>query len=194
MICHVGSFFCAERGFRLKLLRKMVAPGIYYISSPLLAMIGVLLVCSVMVYVVVPVFAMAGIYFNNAAKAKQKKKKIIKALKKALEPLLPDAGLSWTDVQDMKLWPYCTVPLRTLCSIIYIYIHSCSVICSPEKHIVVVAMASYGQLWPAIASYGQLWSTGNCRSRRSWSCTMMQPWRVQLLSPKSSLKAARYRS
>ena len=76
--------------------------------------------------------------------------------------------------------PYCTIPLRTLCSIIYIHVVSYVL----QRHIVVVAMASYGQLW----------STGNCRSRRSWSRTMMQPWRVQLLSPKSSLKAACYRS
>ena len=119
MIFHFHDFPCwiilLCYGGSAKLLRKMVAPGIYYISSPLLAMIGVLLVCSVMVYVVVPVFATAGIYFNNAAKAKQKKKKIIKALKKALEPLLPDAGLSWTDVQDMKLWcAYRTVPYHSV--------------------------------------------------------------------------------
>ncbi|CAL1160422.1 unnamed protein product [Cladocopium goreaui] len=95
--CHAEELLPGDK------LAKMVAPGIYYISSPLLAMIGVLLVCSVMVYVVVPVFATAGIYFNNAAKAKQKKKKIIKALKKALEPLLPDAGLSWTDVQESEI-------------------------------------------------------------------------------------------
>ena len=117
LLCYRGSAW----------LRKMVAPGIYYISSPLLAMIGVLLVCAVMVYVVVPLFAMAGIYFNNAAKAKQKKEKIIKALKKALEPLLPDAGLSWTDVQDMKLW----------CAVLYR---------------VTVVYGHVGQPWPAMAS------------------------------------------
>ena len=81
-----------------------MAPGIYYISSPLLAMIGVLLVCSVMVYVVVPLAAMAGIYFNNAAKAKQKREKAIKVLRKAMEPLLSNVGLSWKDVQDWQFF------------------------------------------------------------------------------------------
>lgn len=67
-------------------------------------MIGVILVCSVMVYMVVPLFGLAGIYFNTAAKVKQKKAKITKTLKKVLEPLLPDHGLSWKDVEERNMW------------------------------------------------------------------------------------------
>lgn len=75
-------------------------------------MIGVLLVCSAMVYVVVPVFGLAGIYFNTAAKAKYKKAKVMKTLKKVLEPLLPDHGLSWKDVEEPKWkpWGFTAVP------------------------------------------------------------------------------------
>ena len=82
-------------------LAKMAAPGIYYIASPLLSMLGVLLVCALMVYVMVPLAAMAGIFFNPAAKAKVKREKLKKELKKVLEPHLPGVGLEWSDLEDV---------------------------------------------------------------------------------------------
>ena len=82
-------------------LAKMVAPGIYYLCSPLLSMLGVLLVCAVMVYLVVPLGGMAGVLFNPQAKAKVKREKLKKELRKVLEPHLPAVGLEWGDLQDL---------------------------------------------------------------------------------------------
>ena len=55
---------------------KLVAPGVYFVVSPLIAMCGVLLLCGLVAYVMVPVARRMGIDFNEMAKKRKKREAI----------------------------------------------------------------------------------------------------------------------
>ena len=80
--------------------RKNLAPAIYYISSPLLAMLMVILLCGFIAHVVIPLGHRYGLAFNNVAQAAQQKSKAVEKLKMAMEGHLLDYGLTWKDVEE----------------------------------------------------------------------------------------------
>lgn len=106
-------------------LRKVVAPGIYHVSSPLIAMIGVFALCALVVYCVVPCGHRAGLHFNNVSHESEKEKKQIASakLKKTMTFHLAKHGLQWRDVEDppthtlercARVCPWCFTQ-RTAC-------------------------------------------------------------------------------
>ena len=64
--------------------RRMVAPAVYHVVSPLLAMLGVFLMCAFVVYLVVPTLRKCGLELNDVGQKRKKREKAIKALMKAL--------------------------------------------------------------------------------------------------------------
>ena len=81
--------------------RKNLAPAIYHVSSPLLAMLGVFLICAGMVYIVLPILRKFGLEMNDYGRKQRKREAVLKALRKALDKPLADFGLTWHDVQDL---------------------------------------------------------------------------------------------
>ena len=61
-----------------------MAPALYYVCSPVIALLGVFFVCALLVYCVVPCGRAAGIHFNNVSKEKNKKEKAMAEIKKSL--------------------------------------------------------------------------------------------------------------
>ena len=81
-------------------LRKMAAPGMYYVVSPFLAAFGVFLLCSFVVYVAIPLAGRLGLFFNDADRRKHKRIKLKKKLKIVLALPLQEVGLTWGDLED----------------------------------------------------------------------------------------------
>ena len=93
-----------QAGFFFSVLfRTMAAPGLYFVTSPILAIIGLFLFAAFMVYLVVPVAALAGLYFKRDKKKRDKLK--IQA-REAFDELPEERrhGLVWTDLQERQ-WP-----------------------------------------------------------------------------------------
>ena len=78
----------------------MIAPGLYFISSPIIAIIALFMFSAFMVYVVVPVAALAGIYFNDSAREQKKRTGLKKKAKEVLEATLIQQGLTLDDLED----------------------------------------------------------------------------------------------
>ena len=81
-------------------LRTMVAPAIYFVTSPVIAIIGLFMFSAFMVYVVVPVAAIGGLYFNDAAKEQKQRNGLKKKCQEVLVENLPEWGVSWDDIED----------------------------------------------------------------------------------------------
>lgn len=81
-------------------IAKNLAPAIYHISSPLLAMLGVFLICAGMVYIVLPILRKFGLEMNDSGRKTRKREAALKALRKALDKHLAERGLTWHDVQE----------------------------------------------------------------------------------------------
>ena len=77
-----------------------MAPALYYVLSPVIALLGVFFVCALLVYCVVPCGRAAGIHFNNVSKEKNKKGKAMAKIKKSLIFHLAKHGLTWQDIED----------------------------------------------------------------------------------------------
>ena len=80
-----------------------MGPAVYYILNPLGAMLAVYLVCASVVYCLVPAANKAGITFNPKANREKATRKAVLKLEKVMEPLLPDLGLTWSDIEDCFL-------------------------------------------------------------------------------------------
>eukprot|EP00913_Durusdinium_trenchii_P023249 g21827.t1 len=89
--CHAEELLPGDQ------MGKNLAPAIYYISSPLLAMLMVILLCGFIAHVVIPLGHRYGLAFNNVAQAAQQKSKAVEKLKMAMEGHLLDYGLTWKD-------------------------------------------------------------------------------------------------
>ena len=93
--------------FFVLLFRTMAAPGIYFVTSPILAIIGLFLFAAFMVYLVVPIAAWAGLYFNDFQRDKKKRDKLKIQAREAFDALAEEHrhGLVWTDLQE---WLQCS--------------------------------------------------------------------------------------
>ena len=83
-------------------IRKVMAPALYYVCSPLIALLAVFFVCALVVYCVVPCGRAAGLHFNNVSKEKNKKEKAMAKIQKVLIFHLAKHGLTWQDIEDSK--------------------------------------------------------------------------------------------
>ena len=82
--------------------RTMVAPGIYFVSSPIIAIIALFMFSAFMVYVVTPAAGWVGLFFNDAARDKKKRAGLKKKAVDVLVDVLPEKGLTWRDVEDRQ--------------------------------------------------------------------------------------------
>ena len=89
----------AEELFPGNPIAKMVAPGIYYVLLPLIAVLTSLVLCVVLVYIFIPIANRWGLHFNLAAKQKHARRKAIKKLKKTIAKPLEDTGLTWSNLE-----------------------------------------------------------------------------------------------
>ena len=89
----------AEELFPGDPIAKMVAPGIYYVLLPLIAVLTSLVLCVVLVYIFIPIANRCGLHFNLAAKQKHARRKAIKKLKKTIAKPLEDTGLTWSNLE-----------------------------------------------------------------------------------------------
>ncbi|CAE7817681.1 Scube1 [Symbiodinium microadriaticum] len=94
--CRAGELLPGSRA------ATMAAPGIYFVTSPILAIIGLFLFAAFMVYLVVPIAALAGLYFNDFQRDKKKRDKLKIQAREAFDALAEEHrhGLVWTDLQD----------------------------------------------------------------------------------------------
>lgn len=97
MQCHAEDLISHDRG------AKVMAPALYYVLSPVIALLGVFFVCALLVYCVVPCGRAAGIHFNNVSKEKNKKEKAMAKIKKSLIFHLAKHGLTWQDIEDSEI-------------------------------------------------------------------------------------------
>ncbi|CAJ1379513.1 unnamed protein product [Effrenium voratum] len=87
---------------------KLAAPGVYYLGSPLIAMMAIFGICALAAYALVPLAGMAGMYFNPVAQRGKKRMKEIKRLANVLD--LHQVGLEWSDLEasgllgELSLW------------------------------------------------------------------------------------------
>eukprot|EP00435_Cladocopium_sp_Y103_P034368 s881_g8.t2 len=82
---------------------KLVAPAVYFVFSPLIAMMGVVLICALVTYVAIPLLNKLGLEFNDIARRKRKREEAIKKLAPALAPSLEKHGLKWADIEESKV-------------------------------------------------------------------------------------------
>ncbi|CAE6971537.1 unnamed protein product, partial [Symbiodinium sp. CCMP2592] len=94
--CHAAAQFSGDR------VALLVAPGIYFLSLPALAVLNTFLLCALTVYAVLPCLRRHGWEFNEAGKKKQKREKALKLLKKALADPLQALGLTFEDLEDLR--------------------------------------------------------------------------------------------
>lgn len=94
-----------------------MAPALYYVCSPVIALLGVFFVCALLVYCVVPCGRAAGIHFNNVSKEKNKKEKAMAKIKKSLIFHLAKHGLKWQDIEDGEKEGvrWCGGPIGPIC-------------------------------------------------------------------------------
>lgn len=78
----------------------MAAPGVYYLSVPVLSMLCTILICAGMAYLVIPCVQKMGIQTNNLDQEQLTREKTIKDLQEAVDPILPSYGITWKDVED----------------------------------------------------------------------------------------------
>jgi ribonuclease HIII len=73
---------------------------VYFVFSPLIAMMGVVLICALVTYVAIPLLNKLGLEFNDFARRKRLRDEAIKKLVPALAASLEKHGLTWADIQD----------------------------------------------------------------------------------------------
>eukprot|EP00439_Symbiodinium_sp_Y106_P049713 s201_g6.t1 len=78
---------------------KLAAPGLYFVLSPILAMLGIFLISSVVVYVFVPLARRRGVEFTEAAKKQKQREEVMEVLEESLESPLQAMGLTFADVK-----------------------------------------------------------------------------------------------
>ena len=84
-----------------------MAPAVYFVFSPLIAMMGVVLICAAVTYVAIPLLNKTGLEFNDVARKKKRREQAIQKLAPALVPSLEKFGLKWADIEDRE--PLCNM-------------------------------------------------------------------------------------